>query len=128
MDAQTAAAMCAGMNRDAYLAGRLVYAQDWSCLGPVKIYLFERACKLAIRKRWRVIDGNRRIEAMTCMALIEASSLKRYKSDSERARALDVPRQNYSTIYKHRYADIVDILASMVDAYNGHLRKKGRVE
>ena len=95
-------------------------------MGPVQIHLFEEACELALRENWSKVNGNRRIESMVALVLIEAASIKLYKSDLERARSLNIDGSNHYKVWRHRCADIKAILDNLVDQYREHLRRKTR--
>ncbi|MCG8004680.1 MAG: hypothetical protein JAY88_14670 [Candidatus Thiodiazotropha lotti] len=122
--AALAAGMCAGMPRDWWLAARLKWADDWSGIKDLELYLWISAVDIAIEKGWKVPKGREYLRKMARLAIFEMAAPMQFKQengidcDAGRAEFLGMDKSRYSRVWGERYEMVKRALDTMTsDAF-----------
>ena len=101
LDAAYGAALCAGMERRAYLAGRVRYLRDWSCALELSRALRARVERLARSERWPLSDSE--LAGLSELAVAELADPCRWGRPEDRARWIDVGGREWAARYAKPY-------------------------
>ncbi len=113
LDAALAAALCAGMERRAYLAGRVRYLRDWSCALELSRALRARVWRLARAERWPLDSDD--IAGLCELAVAELADPARWGRPEHRARWADISARDWQARYAKRYQAAWLILSDWAD-------------
>lgn len=116
------AAECAGLRRQAYLAGRVGIAADASSAQELCRYLMVEAADLVVRDRERVTWPRGRLTAMCALAVVDLLEPSRFRWDTDRRDFLVVPPAEWANVWAPRYRKLVDILQAWVSEAEAHFR------
>lgn len=93
-DESEAALCCAGMPRKHYLAGRVKWGQDWSCMTELERLLWASAVDLSVREHWKIYGkqgegyerGRAILRSLAGLAIAETADPGNWKDDEKRLR------------------------------------------
>ena len=128
VDQSVASALCSGMRRECYLAGRLKWAGDWSVANELEYKLWIYAVDICNREKWRVQKGREMLRKMAGLAISEMAEPGRYKSDTIKANWLGVDKSNFSRTWSGRYNLVYQELDDMASRAFSYVMMKQRYD
>ena len=131
-----AAAICAGLSKRHYLAGRVLYAQDWSSCAELERYLWVEVAGLAAREKWTVCVGQETLRSLAGLAVAEIADPVRYGKEAARVawfgRKLKMEEHKiwpiWERTWRSRYQAVYSVLERWAGVAASHVAFKQRDE
>jgi len=83
-DSMQAAALCAGMQRRHYVAGRVRWMQDWSAAAELESLLWFKVAEVASRENWMLCIGQKTCRFLSELAVAEMLEPAKYGFEHKR--------------------------------------------
>lgn len=121
LSASDAAACASGLERRLYLAARVRWCADATCVVELSRALWIDACGLAAERRWIVETGGERLRALAELAVLEMLEPRIYGSMAARLEFTGYKPVEWWRTWQERYVAIYDTLARWTDHAGAHM-------
>ena len=114
---------CSGLDRKCFLACRLAWAGDCSVNPELRIFLHGVVDSLADLDGWKKRNYERE-ERLVDLAMFELAHPGMIKTNSDRARAIDVTERGYVKTWSSRYEGLYNTLINWTNQGYDHIKRK----
>ena len=131
-----AAAICAGLRKKHFLAGRVRWLQDWSSCAELERFLWVEAAGIAHRENWIVSVGPRIpvLRSLSELSVAELACPREYNSDAARVAwfgdqlEMDGPKiwRAWEVRFRGYYQAIYSVVELWSDVSASHIKFKQR--
>ena len=129
-----AAAICAGMSKKIFLAGRVKWMQDYASAAMLERFLWVEASGLASRERWPLCIGQTTLRTLSELAVAETLDPTRFRTEAAKvlwfgnSTKIDPDKvwRSWERVWRSRYQAIYEILERWADISASHIKYRQR--